>query len=51
MSVLVARFVGARDADRVNRTRSPRPVGPARAKKEWGGKSDGKKPEWKKRDR
>lgn len=32
-------------------TRPPRPAGPARAKKEWGGKSDGKKPEWKKRDR
>jgi len=32
-------------------TRPPRPAGPARAKKEWGGKPDGKKPEWKKRER
>ena len=36
-------------------TRPPRPAGPPRAKKEWGGKSDfrgsDKKPEWKKRDR
>ena len=32
-------------------TRPPRPADPARAKKEWGGKPDGKKPEWKKRER
>lgn len=30
-------------------TRPPRPAGPPRSKKEWGGKPDSKKPEWKKR--